>query len=625
MHCDFVMRRTLLIFVGSTTSIAWSATAHAGGLPLWQEVPGIFGTQPCGGGGCYTRYMRVADIDGDDDLDIIYPNDNGGAQPLVVYENDGTGGFTDVSETAVDQYAARLRQIAVGDVDGDGDVDIYGPNATATVGALFINDGLGVFTDEGVARLPNTAIPAGSTRFGDMDGDGSLDIVVADNLSGNGIVVYLNDGAGIFSELADAVPFNPGSDLNDIDVFDVDRDFDLDIMSNAHSGANRIWINDGTGHFGDTPFSSAGGLHYGPGVCDVDGDGDLDIWIDNQGPNYTERLWINDGTGTFTDETVARVTGNPNSDDNGIVCADVDSDGDLDAVVVALSTPERLLENDGTGNFTYVPGAFSGPTDSSLWAEMGDLNGDGRIDIATGQGESGSFLNRVFMAQVGVAVDVTGPTLITWQDPPAEALEANEVLAILYAVSDDALSDNGPRLQSAYALIDPAGAATQVPAAFVGGDLFRVVLPTDQGDATVTYQLCATDPAGNTTCSADFTYDVGAGGGSGTSGSGSDGGSSSGADSTGDGGSTGGTTMGPGDSGDGSGGLPPGDGSTGTTSSPTDTDTDGSPSQDDDGGGCSCRSTGSSPASFGWWAMVLVGLSRARRSSRRGGPARRRP
>src|SRR5690606_39818748 len=103
------------------------------------------------------------------------------------------------------------------------------------------------------------------------------------------------------------------------------------------------------------------------------------------------------------------VSGNPGSDDNGIVCADTDSDGDLDAVVVALSTPERLLVNDGDGSFTHQDGAFSGPIDASLWAEMGDVDGDHRLDIVTGQGESGSFLNRVFLGTAALPTDETAP------------------------------------------------------------------------------------------------------------------------------------------------------------------------------------------------------------------------
>jgi MYXO-CTERM domain-containing protein len=611
------MKRICWSMIGLAAVVVPGTDARAGGV-LWQEVPNVFGTQPCSGGGCYTHYARVADLDGDDDLDVIYPNDGGTAQPLVIYENDGAAGFTNVSGTAVDDFMGALRQVAIGDVDGDGDLDIYGPDADGNAGVLFINDGAGVFVDEGDERLPADPIPAGSTRFGDFDGDGALDIAVADHLSADSMVIYINDGEGVFTQLADAVPFDVGSDINDMDVFDVDRDFDLDIMTNAHGGANRIWINDGTGHFGDHPFTSSGGLHYGPGVCDVDNDGDIDIWIDNQGPNYTERLWINDGTGSYTDETVARVTGNPTSDDNGIICADVDSDGDMDGIVIALSTPERLLENDGDGYFTFVAGAFSGPTDSSLGAEMGDLNGDHRIDIATGQGESGSFVDRVFLGTDGLPTDTTAPRMIVWEEPPRD-VDAGATVTIRFAVSDDAISDHGPRLASVYALIDPEGADTQVPAVFVGGDVFRVVLPAERVAATVTYRLCAVDPHDNSACTEDFTYDVAGGVGTGT-------GSDTGDDTSGDsesgtpdssGGSEDTTPVGsssddgPADSSGGGSGSITGvsTDSSGGESSGTDTD----PGVGDDGGGSGCGCRSDRPAPAGWLALVVLGAMARRR------------
>jgi MYXO-CTERM domain-containing protein len=512
-HAALMTRRAWIrLGIALIATLSSSSLAHAGGGPLWQDQPGVFGTQPCGGSGCYTNYMRIADLDGDGDLDIIYPNDGGAAEPLVIYANDGAGGFTDVSDSAVGGHTGSIREVAIGDIDGDGDLDLYAPEATLALGAMFVNDGDGNFVDEADMRLPAPTIATGSTRFGDLDDDGDLDLVVADHDFGGLALVYLNDGAGNFSELADAIPFDVGDDMNDMDLLDVDRDFDLDLLTNSHGGTDRIWINDGSGVFGSSAFASSGGLHYGPGVCDVDGDGDLDIWIDNQGPDYTERLWANDGTGSFTDVTVAQVVGNPGVDDNGIVCADVDSDGDFDAVVVALGTPERLLVNDGDGGFTYQAGAFSGPIDSTLGAEMGDLDGDHRIDIATGEGESGSFLNRVFLATAALPIDDTAPRIIVVGDPPAQAIGPGELGVIHYAVSDDALSDHGPRLASAYASIDPRGLAQQVPAFFMGGDLFRVELPSAGLDGEVTFRLCAEDPAGNSACSDDLVYQVAGGG-----------------------------------------------------------------------------------------------------------------
>ncbi|MEM6296431.1 MAG: FG-GAP-like repeat-containing protein, partial [Myxococcota bacterium] len=180
--------------------------------------------------------------------------------------------------------------------------------------------------------------------------------------------IYLNDGLGSFEELDGAIPAGfDGDDPDDVDLLDANGDFVLDILLNAHAGDNSLWLGNGDGTFSDASDQFPGQpntFHYNPAVCDVDGDGDLDVWIDNMGPSVggggvpTEQLLINDGSGTFADETAMRVSGNTNNDDNGVVCTDVDNDGATDAIVLNVfpgpGSPavERLLRNDGDGNFT---------------------------------------------------------------------------------------------------------------------------------------------------------------------------------------------------------------------------------------------------------------------------------
>ncbi|MEJ7730033.1 MAG: VCBS repeat-containing protein [Polyangiaceae bacterium] len=486
--------------------------------------------------------------------------------------------MTDVSQAAVAGYEGQLRQVAVGDVDRDGDLDIYGPEAFGAPDHFWINDGTGKFTDEAAARMPaGLGSHAGAVRFGDVDNDGDLDLLIADGYGTDAAVaahLYLNDGTGKYSDATANVPVGyQGSDPDDIDLLDIDRDLDLDVLINSHSGQSNLWKNDGTGKFTDATSDlddTSGGLHYGPTACDVDGDGYLDIWTDNVGPGYTEQLQINGGMGTFVDQTAARVTGNQGFDDNGVFCVDYDHDGDMDAVVAALGgDEERGLTNDGTGNFDYAAGTFGSSSDSTLWIDIADLNGDGKLDAVTAQGE-GSTEDFLYLGTAAAVADTRAPELIQVESLPAD-VPAGSSIGLRYAVGDAVLNDQfGPRLGRAYAKVT-GGPAAEVDAAFMGGDLYRVALPCLASAGSITVTPCAVDREGNETCGVAQAYTVsgsgectdpgtgGAGGGGGGGGSGSGGAGVGGSPGpgVGGGGATGGAANGSGANGAGGSGAGP--------------------------------------------------------------------
>lgn len=585
------------------------ATRAAAGGALFNAPTAL--PSACGGGdGCWTNYLRVTDLDGDHQLDIVTVNMQGlfsvgAGEPLVVYRNDPPGAFDNYSSEALDGHEGQHRQVAIGDVDGDGDPDIYAPHANGGSDSLFLNDGTAIFAETTI----DMGSQAGAARLGDLDDDGDLDLFLTDSypdtsgpISPAGRVL-LNDGAGVFAELADAVPaMLEGNQPIDVDLFDADGDFDLDALIDTHQGPLGLWLNEGDGTFVDASDGLVGssGNHYGPAACDVDGDGDLDFWVDNAGPDYTEQLHINDGSGVFADETAARVSGNPGSDDNGVVCVDLDHDGDFDAIVVALGTAERYLENDGAGNFTYVAAAIPGSGDSSLWAELGDLDNDGRIDMVTGSGE-GATIDRFYIGSDAQVVDVTGPGFRAIEAVAGPVAVDTPVL-IHYAVTDSAVTDEGPRLDRAFVrVVVDDGEATEVDATFSGGDLFRAELPGQANGVTVAYSVCAVDWAGNESCAEPLEYDVGEAGDS-------SGGADSGADDT----------MGENGSVDDSGSASATVSASGATASATNGDSEagsgeGGSGQGEDGGGggCGCTTT-PGPAGLAWLGLVL-GLARRRR------------
>jgi MYXO-CTERM domain-containing protein len=615
------VRKTCLGLGAALLSLS-ALTPRAEAATLFQEVSNAFGTQACSGGkqGCWTNYMRMTDIDGDGDLDILFPNadgyfNKGAAQPFSVYLNDGTGKFSNGSAT-FNNYVGYVRQVATGDVDGDGDIDVYIPSAWGDLDLLYLNDG-GTFVDHTSTHLPGLHSFAGAARFADVDDDGDLDLLVGDGWAQSvpqAAHLYLNDGQGHFTDATENLPQMAGSQPIDFDLVDVDGDFDLDLLIDLHATTSLLWINDGTGHFTNASgaLPSQSGLKYGPVACDVDGDGDLDLWFDNAGPNYTEQLLINDGQGHFTDQTAQRVTNNPGADDNAVACVDVDGDGDLDAVIASLGNQERVLLNDGTGHFTLLSGAFSVANDATLWFDFGDVNGDGRLDVATAQGES-SFLDRLYLGTSSVPVDTVAPKLRAVQ-AVSGSVSPGATPTIHFGVSDNATTDEGPRLQGAWVHVTAPSGTVDVKATFMGGDLFRAVLPAEtQGGAMVTYAACARDRQGNEGCSTPLSYTVDPG-----SSSSSGGGSGGGSTSSSSGGGSGGSASSSGGGNGGSGGT---SGLTGSTSSTTSGGAGGenaggaggsggsAPWQPTEPSGCGCAVPGEGDDRGGLAALLALGLA----------------
>jgi len=264
------------------------------------------------------------------------------------------------------------------DTDADGTGDACDATPTLSSAGAFTNSGqsLGSGDSKGVA-------------FGDVDGDGDLDAIIAND--GNN-TVWVNSGTGTFSNSGQSLGSKPNTSVA---LGDLDGDGDLDVFFATDGGilsgdANTVWINNGSGTFTDSGQSLGSGDSEGVGLGDLDGDGDLDAIIANDGNNT---VWVNNGSGTFTNS--GQSLGSADSRD--VALGDLDGDGDLDAFFATnggflSSDANTVWVNNGSGTFTNS-GQSLGSGDSRGVA-LGDSDGDGDLDaIIANDGSNIVWLN----------------------------------------------------------------------------------------------------------------------------------------------------------------------------------------------------------------------------------------
>jgi hypothetical protein len=217
-----------------------------------------------------SRLLKVGDLDADGDLDLIVVGTYTGE--VVALLNDGSGNFGGVVRV-IASGSGYSDDIAVADVDNDGDLDVLATSRAAGAVVLSRNDGRGTFSPrETVATITNPV----ALQLGDLDGDGDLDLayVIQYDPAGNTLFVRRNDGQGNFGAAAQ-LAFDSG--VFSLHLADINGDGRLDLVADA-SGEVCFALNNGTGGFLPVArylFDMA--APRGLSLADYNGDGALDI------------------------------------------------------------------------------------------------------------------------------------------------------------------------------------------------------------------------------------------------------------------------------------------------------------------------------------------------------------
>ncbi len=315
--------------------------------------------------------FELVDTDGSPLLDA-YPDNNGIQRDIEVVELPVFRLMCSKSSPGTVPLEGKAL-----DFDGDGDIDIVQFGSPTFL--LFQNDGSGNFTDiTGLSGILYwTYYSSSDVVAKDFSGDGLTDLLVV--TSGNTPGYYIGDGTGIFTDAIGSSGLSGLTASSGVDAFDKENDGDQDLIF-KYTGQELILENNGSGYFTDVTVSS--GLVDNSQteritVGDISGDGYMDIVLANW--NSPSSVFINDGDGTFSFSsgpwgTIDHV--------RGALILDYDADGltDLLFARAIYTDPSSLFRNLGSLSFVDVSTGWGG-LPAAFSAAAADIDEDGSPDI----------------------------------------------------------------------------------------------------------------------------------------------------------------------------------------------------------------------------------------------------
>jgi len=332
-----------------------------------------------GGGPVYA--LVAADINQDGNTDLAYS-----AHPPTAFSvllGNGKGGFGKPISSPIETGGS----VTLADVNGDGLLDLITPQGNISSVALILGNGKGAFGVPNTANLSKSVYGPNAAVVADFNGDGKLDLAVAETNFPNGqVVVSLGKGRGKFGTPLVSPLLSQALNNQDLMLtgdFNGDGKADLIIMDDYATGF-QVLLGNGDGTFQapvDTNLNTKINMTFATG--DFNGDGKTDVVVSTLFAGYALiSIYLSNGDGTF--KLGAQYT----EASGGPVVADVNGDGKQDLVFVG--NPVFVMLGNGDGTFQKP---ITGPVlTSSSFSLVRDFDGDGIPDITTGTYSGIAFL-----------------------------------------------------------------------------------------------------------------------------------------------------------------------------------------------------------------------------------------
>lgn len=460
---------------------AWDARFESSTQVSWRAVPGqlalagqalpapVMHQLAAGQSGAFG--IESGDLDGDGDIDIVTAAETLG--DLVAWYNDGASppGFT---ASVIDGAYSGVAGIAIADINADGHLDVVA--TTGDVGSrisCYLGDGAP--TPTWVRSDLETAWSEGwEIATGDIDGDGRLDVVCT-NFSQADVVWWRNDGAEPIGWTRHVVDAAFGG-AHSARAADVDGDGLTDIVATG-TPANAIawWRNGGGDPITWTKRTIATAFFGGRSVRlgDIDGDGDLDV----AGGNFDARVawWRNPGTvtGSWSSQLVTAALGQVHQ----VQLADISGDGRLDVLAVGYGgNVVAWFENGGEPTITWTRRNVDTVLARPLAASVADIDGDGALEVLAGSNTTDVF-NWYDVTSFAPAGELTGAILDTGAGGPFvldwdASVPAGGTLQLEVRAGDDPgdLGAWSPASAVPGAVVEPGGRYVQYRAGLATGD-----------------------------------------------------------------------------------------------------------------------------------------------------------